>query len=307
MENDSDFVTNTELNNKKYLTSIPEEYITSAELLSKGYLDLEQTNVAIDNAINNNNNELLKQNIITFAAESETGHIALNPDIPVYYFEYVMNYINSWLDFTLNAPEGEWILYFFGRSPIGEATATLPVKISIDGTTEIKPPIEIFSGHPVIYYLNNYGFGHIWKEITPVTEEELDNKGYLTSLDQNIEEVAGNANVAIYPNNVYKLDFTGDYIGANLWFCEPENKDIVNQALIYINNTLRGESVVLSWGRYKTTYPSDNQEDRGTIEFINGEIPTIGMANYRVVAEFNPFIDNWVVGVIQDGAEGGVN
>lgn len=38
LTNDSNFVTETELNNKGYLTSIPEEYVTETELNNKGYL-----------------------------------------------------------------------------------------------------------------------------------------------------------------------------------------------------------------------------------------------------------------------------
>ena len=38
LENDSNFVTETALNNKGYLTAIPEEYVTDTELNNKGYL-----------------------------------------------------------------------------------------------------------------------------------------------------------------------------------------------------------------------------------------------------------------------------
>lgn len=58
-----------------------------------------------------------------------------------------------------------------------------------------------------------------------------------------------------------------------------------NQILIY----LKTEAVVgIYWGE--------------NITFVDGvEAPDIGVGTYRIIAEFNPVLGKWVVGVIQDG------
>ncbi len=57
-----------------------------------------------------------------------------------------------------------------------------------------------------------------------------------------------------------------------------------NQILVYLQTTAQ---ISVIWGN--------------DIAFVNDEIPTIGIGCYRIIFEFNPLLDKWVVGVIQDG------
>ena len=62
------------------------------------------------------------------------------------------------------------------------------------------------------------------------------------------------------------------------------NSSIQNQILIYLRAT---EIVPIDWG---------------DVVFVDGEnIPTVGVGCYRIICEYHPALEKWVVGVIQDG------
>lgn len=127
----------------------------------------------------------------------------------------------------------------------------------------------------------------------PTKVSQLENDAqYIDSLEQPIEDI--NTYYSFDTNNVYKVNLDFFQSTTEFYFNVPQNKEVVNQILIYLDNTAYGTANNISWiysGNLGTS-PS----------FINGEIPTIGKARYRILAEFNPFIDNWVVGAVPDGA-----
>ena len=104
--------------------------------------------------------------------------------------------------------------------------------------------------------------------------------GYITSTVQNVECI--DCLDPLESNKVYCITTDAAQIVGL-----PEEVDVTiqNQILIYLNSTAAIEIV---WG--------DN------VIFVGNEIPDIGIGAYRIIFEFNPALERWVAGVIQDGA-----
>lgn len=108
----------------------------------------------------------------------------------------------------------------------------------------------------------------------------INDSGYITSTVQNVESIDYLG--SLESNKVYCITTdAAQIIGL------PEEVDVTiqNQILIYLNSTAAIEIV---WG--------DN------VIFVGNEIPDIGIGAYRIIFEFNPALERWVAGVIQDGA-----
>ena len=130
---------------------------------------------------------------------------------------------------------------------------------------------------------------------TKVSQLENDAK-YIDSLEQPIGDIDTTA-LFLDTNKVYRVDAKNMQLtGFDFYFYTPEDTSITNQILIYLDNSTYGTIHPFTW-----TYVKDNKEYISP-EFINGEEPTIGRARYRILAEYNPFNENWVVGVVPDGA-----
>ena len=97
-----------------------------------------------------------------------------------------------------------------------------------------------------------------------------------------------NAEREFYPqtNRVYKTVAAEDF---DFYFPSAERLEaITNQIMIYFKVT---EDIVVSW----------LEENGGEVLFTDGNVPDMSQGCYRVIAEFNPVAEKWVVGVIRDG------
>ena len=130
---------------------------------------------------------------------------------------------------------------------------------------------------------------------TKVSDLENDAK-YINSLEQPIEtyygidELIEDGNIVLRANKIYSIELAGD--GGQHYsfiFKEPENYNVTNQTLIYLDNTNYGDTVSFSW----------LNEEGESVAFVNGKIPTIGYGYYRILAEYNPVI-GWTIGVVED-------
>ena len=118
--------------------------------------------------------------------------------------------------------------------------------------------------------------------------EEVDNAIKIYS----ISATSANLNTnTIYSHELSASDTTVEYT-----FATPSNTSIQNQILIYLK-TNAATSVV--WN--------------GNVAFVGNSIANISIGAYRIIAEWNPAYVNsdgtkgaWIIGVIQDGAEGGI-
>ena len=92
------------------------------------------------------------------------------------------------------------------------------------------------------------------------------------------------------PNTVYRIK-----TNAALTFEFPEEveKDKQNQIMIYLQ--IEENPVSISWG------------NETLVAFVGAEIANISVGTYRIIAEYNPNMEKWVIGVVQDGPEGGVS
>ena len=90
-------------------------------------------------------------------------------------------------------------------------------------------------------------------------------------------------------NKVYKNNSANDGSGINIPVPVGENNTAIdmsvhNQVMLYLRTTAL-EAVTWAEG----------------LQFVGGNIPTIGIGCYRVIFEYNPNLNAWVVGVIEDG------
>jgi len=111
----------------------------------------------------------------------------------------------------------------------------------------------------------------------------VENQLEITRINENNE-----SEFILSENKVYKTFAATDFN-----FCFPgieeiADKTITNQILVYFEVM---DEVYVGWS---TT-------DDSQLLFVNGSIPDLSMGFYRVVAEFNPCAEKWVVGVIKDG------
>ena len=89
-------------------------------------------------------------------------------------------------------------------------------------------------------------------------------------------------------NKVYRLET--DLAAA---FTFPTDVDLSVQKCIQVYLRITGD-VSISWG------------DSDKVAFVGDEIANMSIGNYRILAEYNPIMGKWIIGVIQDGPEGGV-
>ena len=137
------------------------------------------------------------------------------------------------------------------------------------------------------------GKGYAKASDIPTKVSELENDAqYLDSLEQPIGNIVplDGSDYVFEANQVYKVKIDSLQEEVKFYFSTPSNDEIVNQILVYLDNTTLGDSQPFTWS-YNNVSP----------EFINGEEPTIDKARYRILAEYNPHSENWVVGVVLDG------
>ncbi len=92
------------------------------------------------------------------------------------------------------------------------------------------------------------------------------------------------------PNAVYKIKTNA---ALTLDFPTEVEEEKQNQIMIYLQ--IEENPVSISWG------------DDTLVAFVGAEIANISVGNYRIIAEYNPNMGKWVIGVVQDGPEGGVS
>jgi hypothetical protein len=111
-----------------------------------------------------------------------------------------------------------------------------------------------------------------------------------------IEEFQG----VLITNRVYWAD--GDLIGQRegFLFPVPVGGPYDSETLTYpeINSSVQNQILLYLEAKKLNAYAWSRED----FKFVNDEIPTIGIGCYRVIFEYNPNLEAWVVGVVQDGA-----
>ena len=87
-------------------------------------------------------------------------------------------------------------------------------------------------------------------------------------------------------NKIYKLEATDNNLELTFEDVAENEKEQLNQILIYLKLT---QETAIEW--------------RNQVVFVGDQIPSLATGYYRIIAEFNPFLEKWVIGVIQDGPE----
>ena len=105
-----------------------------------------------------------------------------------------------------------------------------------------------------------------------------------------ITKIIQNEEGEFYPetNRIYKTVIATDFEFVFPSVSEISDKDVTNQILVYVD--VMAETAV-SW------LTADGAE----VVFVNGTVPDMTIGYHRVIAEFNPLSEKWVIGVIQDG------
>ena len=146
-----------------------------------------------------------------------------------------------------------------------------------------------------------------------ITTDIVDiNEAYITSID-NMPIVAeivseeteteikiyeiGAVNTNLNTNTIYTHEVSSSDKSIVYNFNSPDNTSIQNQILIYLKTNA---ATSVTWN--------------GNIAFVGDSIANIAIGTYRIIAEWNPVYVNsdntkgaWIIGVIQDGAEGGIS
>lgn len=87
-------------------------------------------------------------------------------------------------------------------------------------------------------------------------------------------------------NKIYKLEATDNNLELTFEDVVENEKEQLNQILIYLKLT---QETAIKW--------------LSQVYFVGDQIPSLAQGHYRIIAEFNPFLEKWVIGVIQDGPE----
>lgn len=121
-----------------------------------------------------------------------------------------------------------------------------------------------------------------WTEYIPSVS--ITQQSYISTVNSTVTTYTFKNRATNLPSAAYKISHTGTNT-VTFEFDTPTSTNYTNEICIYFHSELENAVV---WG--------------SNVKFINDEIPTI-TANtyYRIIAEYNPLMNKWVIGTINDG------
>ena len=128
----------------------------------------------------------------------------------------------------------------------------------------------------------NSGQWSDWSEYIPT--RTITQQSAISEVSSTVTTYTFNPKSSISPSAAFKINHTGTNT-VTFNFGTPSNTGYTNEILVYFKTALDNAVV---WG--------------SNVKFTDDEIPTIEAGvYYRIVAEYNPIMSKWVVGIINDG------
>lgn len=133
------------------------------------------------------------------------------------------------------------------------------------------------------YFYNEDVISHTdWQEYIPT--RTITQQSAIENVSSTVTTYTFNPKSSVSPSAAFKINHTGTNT-VTFNFGTPSNTGYTNEILVYFKTALDNAVV---WG--------------SNVKFTDDEIPTIEAgAYYRIVAEYNPIMSKWVVGIINDG------
>lgn len=121
-----------------------------------------------------------------------------------------------------------------------------------------------------------------WQDYIPAIS--ITQQSAIQSVSSTVTTYTFNPKSYVSPSAAFKINHTGTNT-VTFNFGTPSNTGYTNEMLVYFKTALDNAVV---WG--------------SNVKFTDDEIPTIEAGvYYRIVAEYNPIMSKWVVGIINDG------
>lgn len=121
-----------------------------------------------------------------------------------------------------------------------------------------------------------------WQDYIPAIS--ITQQSAIQSVSSTVTTYTFNPKSYVSPSAAFKINHTGTNT-VTFNFAAPSNTGYTNEILVYFKTALDNAVV---WG--------------SNVKFTDDEIPTIEAGvYYRIVAEYNPIMSKWVVGIINDG------
>ena len=137
----------------------------------------------------------------------------------------------------------------------------------------------------IMYRMNwtgSAGTWEDWQEYIPT--RTITQQSAIESVSSTVTTYTFNPKSSVSPSAAFKINHTGTNT-VTFNFGAPSNTGYTNEILVYFKTALDNAVV---WG--------------SNVKFTDDEIPTIEAGvYYRIVAEYNPIMSKWVVGIINDG------
>ena len=148
--------------------------------------------------------------------------------------------------------------------------------------TDIYQMILSKSGVPKTRISYVQGDWSAWQDYIPAIS--ITQQSAIQSVSSTVTTYTFNPKSYVSPSAAFKINHTGtNTVTFNL--AAPSNTSYTNEILVYFKTALDNAVV---WG--------------SNVKFTDDEIPTIEAGvYYRIVAEYNPIMSKWVVGIINDG------
>lgn len=133
------------------------------------------------------------------------------------------------------------------------------------------------------YFYNEDVISHTdWQEYIPT--RTITQQSAISEVSSTVTTYTFNPKSYVSPSAAFKINHTGTNT-VTFNFGTPSNTGYTNEILVYFKTALDNAVV---WG--------------SNVKFTDDEIPTIEAGvYYRIVAEYNPIMSKWVVGIINDG------
>lgn len=148
--------------------------------------------------------------------------------------------------------------------------------------TDIYQMILGKSGVPKTRISYVQGDWSAWQDYIPTIS--ITQQSAIQSVSSTVTTYTFNPKSSASPSAAFKINHTGTNT-VTFNFGTPSNTGYTNEILVYFKTALDNAVV---WG--------------SNVKFTDDEIPTIEAGvYYRIVAEYNPIMSKWVVGIINDG------
>ena len=148
--------------------------------------------------------------------------------------------------------------------------------------TDIYQMILSKSGVPKTRISYVQGDWSAWQDYIPTIS--ITQQSAIQSVSSTVTTYTFNPKSSVSPSAAFKINHTGTNT-VTFNFGTPSNTGYTNEILVYFKTALDNAVV---WG--------------SNVKFTDDEIPTIETGvYYRIVAEYNPIMSKWVVGIINDG------